>query len=74
MADSQEIQDSPQKKKKNKRIIIGAILATLIVLLLLLVLPVIGGLEPGGQISTGGTTLGGNFSVRVGFCQVSFYQ
>lgn len=62
--------DQSKKKKRRWRIIIGALLAILIIVIVILVVPVFGlGSNFSGEISTGGTTLGGNYGVHQGFYQ-----
>jgi len=55
--------DNNDKKNRRNRIIGGSILAAIIVLIILLVVPILGG-EQIGMISTGGPTLGEEFSLH----------
>jgi ABC-type transport system involved in multi-copper enzyme maturation permease subunit len=62
--------DESKKKKRRWRIIFGALFAVFIVIVLILVVPVLGlGTAFSGKISTGGTTLGGNYGIHQGFYQ-----
>jgi amino acid transporter len=60
--------ESKKKKRRRWRIIFGALLAILIIVIVVLVIPVFGiGNNISGQISIGGTTLGGNYGIHQGF-------
>jgi hypothetical protein len=56
--------DSNKNSRRN-RIIGGSILAAIIVIIILMVVPILGG-EQIGMISTGGPTLGEQYSIHRG--------